>query len=62
MYGSGHTWTTSSQHLTSEGLVRYRRCHCGLRRITLDGEHVVADRVGARTPSTEMPRRPLSRY
>jgi len=58
MYEVEHTWTTSSQHRTSQGLVSYQRCHCGLRRITLAEQHVLADRVGAHSPSTEMPRGP----
>lgn len=48
MDGLEHVWETSSQHRTSQGVVRYQRCHCGLRRITVDEEHVVADRVGGR--------------
>jgi hypothetical protein len=48
MDGLEHAWETSSQHRTSEGVVRYQRCHCGLRRITVNREHVVADRVGVR--------------
>jgi hypothetical protein len=48
MDGLEHAWETSSQHRTSEGAVRYQRCHCGLRRITVNREHVLADRVGGR--------------
>lgn len=32
----GHTWQTQSCHRTSDGLVSYQRCHCGLWRVLLD--------------------------
>lgn len=36
-----HGWRTESSHRTSEGLVRYVRCACGVRRID---RQVSADR------------------
>lgn len=32
---SDHVWTTSSRHVTSDGVVVYESCHCGLVRIRL---------------------------
>jgi hypothetical protein len=29
----GHHWQTRSHHHTSEGLVRYQSCHCGVWRV-----------------------------
>ncbi|MFC0505417.1 hypothetical protein [Micromonospora costi] len=29
----GHVWRTRSRHRTSEGIVYYQCCHCGLWRI-----------------------------
>ncbi|NKY20767.1 hypothetical protein [Tsukamurella spumae] len=30
-----HSWVTESHHPTSEGVVLYQRCSCGVRRIAL---------------------------
>ncbi|WP_278262974.1 hypothetical protein [Nocardia sp. AG03] len=30
-----HTWRIESCHRTSDGLVAYQRCRCGVRRIAL---------------------------
>ncbi|GAA3455961.1 hypothetical protein [Dactylosporangium matsuzakiense] len=38
---------TESTHLTSEGIVRYRRCSCGTRWVEL-AEFVVAQRTELR--------------
>gem|GEM_PF-5494698 len=33
----GHVWRTRSRHRTSEGVVSYQCCHCGLWRIRRTG-------------------------
>ena len=49
---SAKTAAVESSHVTSEGLVRYRRCVCGRRWVEL-AEHVITGRsraVGAPAP------------
>lgn len=48
----GHVWQTRSRQLTSDGVVSYQRCHCGLWRLLLwrrllEPGCVLADRIGA---------------
>lgn len=37
-----HVWHTVSRHPTSDGVVAYQRCHCGLWRVVVGIESVVA--------------------
>ena len=37
----GHTWSTCSRHLTSEGTVTYQRCRCGHWRALLGAAPVL---------------------
>jgi hypothetical protein len=51
----GHSWQTRSRHPTSHGLVSYQRCHCGLWRLVLEPDLVLAAPVpaGERPASTQ---------
>jgi hypothetical protein len=42
----GHVWSTKSRHRTSEGMVRYQRCPCGLWRVRLGQDRMLADHIG----------------
>ncbi|WP_165436479.1 hypothetical protein [Amycolatopsis suaedae] len=39
---ASHRWITTSAHVTSEGWVRYQRCHCGQTRVLLNDRPVAA--------------------
>lgn len=41
-----HVWRTRSRHTTSEGIVSYQVCECGLWRVVMNPGGVLADRVG----------------
>ena len=43
-----HVWQTQSSHQTSEGVLRYQRCACGVWRLLVGSGRVLADRVGVR--------------
>jgi hypothetical protein len=40
-----HVWTPRSRHSSSDGVVIYQRCACGLWRVTLDGPRPEAGRT-----------------
>ncbi|GAB3139568.1 hypothetical protein GCM10027290_08970 [Micromonospora sonneratiae] len=40
-----HTWTVRSRHRTSDGLMSYQSCHCGLWRVVSGAGAVIANRV-----------------
>ncbi|GAA4964645.1 hypothetical protein WHI96_02535 [Pseudonocardia tropica] len=42
-----HEWETTSRHRTSDGVVRYQRCHCGTWRVRLE-----RDPAGGGPPET----------
>ena len=44
-----HAWQTRSRHPTSEGVVRYQRCHCGSWRALLGSRPALAVETGGRT-------------
>ncbi|RKR88660.1 hypothetical protein BDK92_2989 [Micromonospora pisi] len=46
----GHVWHTRSRHRTSDGVVTYQSCHCGLWRLLSAAElaTVGAARTGGR--------------
>lgn len=44
-----HAWQTRSRHPTSDGVVRYQRCHCGSWRALLGSRPALAVQAGGRT-------------
>ena len=44
-----HAWQTRSRHPTSEGVVRYQRCHCGSWRALLGSRPALAVQTDGRT-------------
>lgn len=42
-----HAWRTRSRHLTSDGVVTYQSCACGLSRVVLERATVLADHIKA---------------
>ncbi|WP_336083061.1 hypothetical protein [Nocardia sp. SSK8] len=40
-----HIWRTESCHRTSDGLVAYQRCRCGVRRIAVAEPRGIAAEV-----------------
>ena len=44
-----HAWQSRSCHLTSEGVVRYQRCHCGSWRALVGSRPALAVQTGGRT-------------
>lgn len=50
--GDGHVWWTQSSHRTSEGVLRYQRCPCGVWRVLVGSGRVVVDHVGASATTT----------
>ncbi|WP_214411515.1 hypothetical protein [Sphaerisporangium fuscum] len=44
----GHVWETRSRHHTSEGLVRYQSCHCGVWRVVTGHDATVLWRTARR--------------
>ncbi|MDW5329797.1 hypothetical protein [Plantactinospora sp. KLBMP9567] len=51
---NGHLWRTRSRHRTSDGIVSYQSCHCGMWRL-LSGP------ARPSVPPTEAVRAPLGR-
>jgi hypothetical protein len=44
-----HAWQTRSRHPTTEGVVRYQRCHCGSWRALLGTRPAPVVETGGRT-------------
>jgi len=38
-----HIWTTQSKHWTTDGMVVYQRCECGMRQVLAGSALVVAN-------------------
>jgi hypothetical protein len=51
-----HAWRTQSSHQTSEGVLHYQRCACGVWRVLVGSDRVLANRVGVRAthPAREL--------
>ncbi len=47
-----HRWTVRSRHPTSEGVVRYESCHCGVARIRTELAAPGGDQAIRRTSRT----------
>jgi hypothetical protein len=54
----GHAWRTRSSHPSSEGVVSYQQCHCGVWRVLLGPDRVLA----GTNDRSEITRRPCPHH
>jgi len=50
----GHIWLTRSRHSTSDGVVSYQRCRCGLWRVVRGASQVLAETRSTATSAGEL--------
>ena len=55
---NGHVWSTRSRHPSTDGVVEYQHCVCGLWRVQLSDGRPLAERIGSRGGAAVDVRRP----